>query len=328
MRFIEMRGHGGPEVLALAERPAPQPGPGELLIRVLAAGINRPDIAQRKGIYPPPPDASPHLGLEVAGIVERAGEGADASLVGSRVAALTNGGGYAEYVTAPAGQCLPWPAGYDAVRAACLPETGFTVWQNMFALGGLRAGDAALVHGGAGGIGTTAIQYGTALGARIHVTAGSDAGCEACLSLGAASATNYRTGDFAQAIETATGSAGVQLVLDMVGAPYLAANLACLAPFGRLVFIAFQGGAKAAEVDLSIVQRKCLVVTGSTLRPRSLSEKAAIADALLHTVWPVLDAGKAAPVIAQTFPLAHAARAHAALEQGGHFGKFVLTMEH
>ena len=326
MRFVEMTQPGGPDVLRMGRTDVPAPGAGEVLIRVLAAGVNRPDAAQRKGIYPPPPGASPILGLEVAGVVEQAGEAVAAGLLGARVCALTNGGGYAEYVAVPAGQCLPWPVGASAIEAAALPETSFTVWQNLFVLGGCAQGKTALVHGGSSGIGTTAIQYGTAMGARVYVTAGTEAKCEACRRLGAAAAINYRSADFAAEIAALTEGRGVDTVLDMVGAPYLTRNLACLAEDGRLVFIAFQGGAKAEAIDLAVIQRKRLTMTGSALRPRSAAVKAGIASALLENIWPVLNVGRAMPVIEAVFPLEQAAAAHAALEAGEHIGKFVLRV--
>lgn len=317
---------GSPSVLYRARGPLPRPGPGELLIRVLAAGLNRPDIFQRRGFYPPPPGASPILGLEVAGVIAAAGEGVPPQAIGRQVCALTNGGGYAEYVTVPFGQCLRWPDGFDAITAAALPETSFTVWHNLFELGALTNGQTALVHGGSSGIGTTAIQYATALGARVFATAGSEEKCAACLKLGAAAAINYRTQDFAAEVTRLTGGRGVDVVLDMVGASYLERNLASLTEGGRLVFIAFLGGATAERVNLGPIQHKRLTVTGSTLRPRSAEVKAGIANGLRRVVWPLLDLGLARPVIHAVFPLAEAAAAHRALEQGDHVGKIILRV--
>jgi NADPH2:quinone reductase len=327
MRQVGMAGAGGPEVLHVEEGPVPQPRAGEVLVRVLAAGVNRPDVAQRKGAYPPPPGASPLLGLEVAGEVARVGDGVAAWRVGDRVCALANGGGYAEWCAVPAGQCLPWPAGYDAVRAAALPETFFTVWANLFELGGLRAGETALVHGGTSGIGTTAIQLAHERGARVYATAGSPEKVAACLRLGADGAVNYREADFAESVRQWTDGRGVDVVLDMVGAPYFARNLRCLAMDGRLVLIAFQGGSKLdAGADLLPIMVRRLRVTGSTMRPRTAAQKAEIADALRREVWPALDAGRCGPVIQAVFPLERAADAHRTMEEGAHVGKIVLRV--
>jgi putative PIG3 family NAD(P)H quinone oxidoreductase len=322
MDFVHYDQPGSPSVLYLARKQLPQPAPGELLIRVHAAGVNRPDIFQRKGFYPPPAGASPILGLVAAG------EGVPPGCIGRQVTALTNGGGYAQYVTAPHGQCLRWPTGLDAVQAAALPETAFTVWYNLFETGGLAAGKSALVHGGSSGIGTAAIQFGAALGARVFVTAGSAAKCEACLKLGAAAAINYRTQDFAAEIARLTNHRGVDVILDMVGASYLDRNLASLAEGGALVFIAFLGGNKADGIQLGQIQQKRLKITGSTLRARNSEAKAAIASAVRRVFWPLVDAGLARPVIHATFPLAEAAAAHRMLEQGDHIGKIVLTVPH
>ncbi|MCX7931883.1 MAG: NAD(P)H-quinone oxidoreductase [Rhodovarius sp.] len=326
MLFIDHGKGGGPEVLVPTRGPLPIPRPDEVLIRVMAAGVNRPDVIQREGRYPPPPGASPILGLECAGEVVEAGPDAAPWKKGDLVCALTNGGAYAEYVAVPATQCLRWPRGYDAVRAAALPETFFTVWANLFGLGRLKEGDWALVHGGSSGIGTTAIMLGHAFGAQIIATAGSAEKCAACRRLGAAEAINYREQDFAEEVKRITGGRGVDVVLDMVGAPYLARNLRVLAPGGRLVFIAFLGGEKAQEVDLRPIMLKRLTVTGSTMRPRSTAEKAAIAAQLLEKVWPLLDAGRCAPVIHAVLPLERAAEAHRLMESSAHIGKIVLRV--
>ncbi len=319
-------GTPGPEVLRTEQAEVPRPQGDEVLIRVLAAGVNRPDVAQRQGVYPPPPGASPVLGLEVAGEVVAIGPDAGGLRIGERVCALTNGGGYAEYAVAPAPQCLPWPRGYDAIRAAALPETYFTVWANVFMLGRLAAGERLLVHGGTSGIGVTAIQLARAFGAIPFATAGSPEKVAACLRLGAEAAIDYRTQDFVAEIKRLTGKRGVDVVLDMVGGPYFARNLACLGMDGRLVQIAFLQGAKAESVDLTPIMVRRLCVTGSTMRPRTTHQKGAIADALRAQVWPKLDAGECAPVIHATFPLAEAAAAHALMESSAHIGKIVLVV--
>ncbi len=326
MRAIEMTGPGGPETLHVAEVQLPAPGRGDVLIRVEAAGVNRPDIMQRRGLYPPPADASPRLGLEVAGEVVAAGPDVAGWPLGARVCALANGGGYAEFCVVPATQCLPWPAGFDAVRAAALPETFFTVWANLFGLGRLRAGESVLVHGGAGGIGTAAIQMARAFGATVFATAGSAEKCRICETLGATAAIDYRTEDFVARIATLTGGRGVDVVLDMIAGPYLSRNLRALARDGRLVVIAVQGGSKDPAFDILPVMLNRLTLTGSTLRPRSRAEKAAIAEALLQNVWPQLEMGEINPVIDTVFPLAEAAQAHRRMEQGGHTGKIVLRV--
>jgi NADPH2:quinone reductase len=326
MQHIAMRGPGGPDVLSWQPAPTPAPGPGEVLIRVQAAGVNRPDIAQREGRYPPPRDASPNLGLEVAGTVAAVGEGAMAWRAGDAVCALVNGGGYAQYCVAPEGQCLPWPRGYTAVRAAALPETFFTVWANVFGLGRLCAGETLLVHGGSSGIGTTAIALAQAFGARVIATAGTAAKCAACEQLGAA-AINYRTQDFVTETHRLTDGSGVDVVLDMVAGTYISRNIHCLAANGRLVVIATQGGPGDPEFNILPVMVKRLIVTGSTLRPRSRAEKAALAAELRARVWPLLDAGKCAPIIDAVFPMSEAAAAHRHLEAGGHVGKVVMTVE-
>ncbi len=323
MTYIAAEGAGGPEVLRPADGKVPVPRDGEVLIRVMAAGVNRPDIAQRQGSYPPPPGASPILGLEMAGeVVVAAGRWA----VGDRVCALTNGGGYAEYCTVPATQCLKWPTGYDAIRAAAVPETAFTVWANVFQLGRLAKGERLLVHGGSGGIGVTAIQMAAEFGATVYTTAGSDEKCAACMKLGAAEAINYRTADFQAEIKRLTDGHGVDLILDMVGAAYLAKNLRCLAMDGRLVFIAFLGGSKAENVDLTTIMTRRLTLTGSTMRPRTAAQKGAIAAELEAKLWPVLDAGRCAPVIEKVFPLAEAAAAHRLMESSAHIGKIMLRV--
>ena len=326
MTHIQADGAGGPEVLKLATGPVPEPKPDEVLIRVRAAGVNRPDVAQRQGSYPPPPGASPLLGLEVAGDVVTVGPDAGAWKVGDQVCALTNGGGYAEYCTAPGVQCLPWPTGYDAVRAAAVPETAFTVWANLFQAGKLVAGETALIHGGTSGIGVTAIQFAKAFGASVYVTAGSDENCIACLRLGADAAFNYRTQDFVEEVKRLTGGRGVNAILDMVGGPYAMRNIRSLGMDGRLVLIAFLGGSKVEQFDLLQVMVKRLVITGSTMRPRTTAQKGAIAAELRVKVWPLLDAGKCAPVIHATFALEDAAEAHRLMESSAHIGKIVLTV--
>jgi NADPH:quinone reductase len=326
MRFVAAEGAGGPEVMRLATGPVPVPKPDEVLIRVLAAGVNRPDVAQRQGLYPPPPNASPILGLEVAGEVVAAGPDVRALRVGDHVCALTNGGGYAEYCVAPEPQCLPWPAGYDAVRAAALPENFFTVWANVFGHGRLAPGESLLVHGGSSGIGVTAIQLAVAFGATVYATAGSDEKVAACQKLGAAAAINYRTEDFLDAIKRLTDGRGVDVVLDMVGAPYFARNLRCLAMDGRLVQIAFLQGSKIEHFDLTPVMTRRLTITGSTMRPRTTAQKGAIANLLRERVWPLLAEGRCAPVISATFPLAEAGAAHTLMESSAHVGKIMLRV--
>ena len=321
MTAIEITAPGGPEVLAPAERPAPRPGPGEVLVRVAAAGVNRPDVMQRQGHYPPPPGASDVPGLEIAGEVVESGPGAAG--VAGRVCALVQGGGYAEYCLAAAPLCLPVPAGMSDAEAAGLPETYFTVWTNVFERGRLAPAETLLVHGGSSGIGTTAIQLARAFGATVYATAGSDEKCRACEGLGAAECVNYREDDFVARIEAATEGRGVDVVLDMVGGDYFPRCLDCLAVEGRLVQIATQRGIKS-EINLLKVMMKRLTVTGSTLRPRSVAEKTPIANALRERVWPLLEAGKARPVVHATFPLREAAAAHALMDSGAHVGKIVL----
>lgn len=326
MTYITHGAGGGPEVLVPATGPLPQPKPDEVLIRVLAAGVNRPDVSQRKGEYPPPPGASPVIGLEVAGEVVAAGPEAGAWKPGDKVCALVNGGGYAEYCVAPAAQCLPWPKGYDAIRAAALCETFFTVWANLFGHGRLAAGETVLIHGGTSGIGVTAIQLAKAFGARVFATAGSDEKCKACLDLGADAAINYRTQDFVEEVKRLTDGKLANVVLDMVGAEYFGRNLRCLAMDGRLVLIAFLSGHMAAQVDLRPIMVRRLTVTGSTMRPRTTAQKGAIAAELREKVWPLLDAGRVAPPIYKVFPLQEAAAAHALMESSQHIGKIVLKV--
>ena len=327
MRFVAASGPGGPEVLAVATGPLPAFGENDVLIRVAAAGVNRPDALQRAGRYPPPAGASPVLGLEVAGEVAALGAAVRNWNVGDRVVALANGGGYAEYCAAPAGQVLPWPRGFAAAEAAGLPETYFTVWANVFDIGGLQSGQSLLVHGGGSGIGTTAVQLGAAFGAEVFVTVGSEEKAEACLRLGAKAAILYRQQDFVAEIARLTEGQGVDLLLDMVGGPYFARNLRCLARGGTLLLIGLLGGASAHEVELAPIMARRLTVTGSTLRPRSAAEKAAIAAALRQHVWPLLEAGRLKPVIAEVLPLAQAAQEHAALEERPPIGKIVLQIE-
>jgi putative PIG3 family NAD(P)H quinone oxidoreductase len=324
MTAIEIHEPGGPEVLLPVARKVPAPGPGEVLIKVAAAGVNRPDVFQRKGLYPPPPGAPDIPGLEVAGEVAAVGPRAEPWRVGNRVTALVAGGGYAEYCLAPAAQCLPVPAGYDMVRAAAIPETWFTVWSNLVDRGGMKAGESLLVHGGTSGIGTSAIQLARARDVRVFATAGSDEKCRFCERLGAERGINYRSEDFVAAIRAATGEQGVDLILDMVGGDYVQRNLSLLGDEGRLVFIAFLRGA-TAQVSFEAVMRRRLTITGSTLRPRPVAFKAAIAAALRREVWPLFEAGSCAPVIDATFPLAEAARAHERIE-ADHVGKIVLTV--
>ena len=328
MTAIEISAPGGPEMLRPATLPVPRPAAGEALIKVAAAGVNRPDVLQRMGAYPPPPGASPLPGLEVAGTIAALGTGAEAAgfAVGDAVCALTPGGGYAQYCVTPAVHCLPIPGPLGPVEAAALPETYFTVWTNTFDRGRLAEGESLLVHGGSSGIGTTAIQLARAFGARVFTTAGSAEKCAACEKLGAARAINYREEDFVAAVKEATSGEGVNVVLDMVGGDYFPRNLEVLATDGRHVSIAVLGGAKASFAIPTVMQKR-LVVTGSTLRPRSIADKAAIATALRRKVWPLLEAGTVRPVMHATFPLPQAAAAHALMEGGSHIGKIVLTVD-
>lgn len=327
MQAVEIASFGAPEVLRLGERPVPQPGAGEVLIRVAASGINRPDVLQRKGHYAPPPGASDLPGLEVAGVVESgdAAAMAEAGLkVGDRVCALLAGGGYAQWCVAPVAQCLPVPQGFSDVEAASLPETFFTVWSNVFDRGRLQAGESLLVQGGTSGIGVTAVQLARAMGATVLATAGSDAKCAACLQLGAHHAINYQTQDFVAESQRITQGRGVDVVLDMVAGDYVAREVESLAEDGRLVIIAVQGGVKS-DFNAGLVLRRRLTITGSTLRPRPVAFKGAIARALREQVWPLLEAGKVRPVIHSTFAAADAAQAHALMESNQHIGKIVLT---
>ena len=327
MRAIEISSFGAPEVLRPTERPLPVAGAGEVLIRVRASGVNRPDVLQRSGAYPPPPGASDLPGLEVAGVIESgdAAAMAEAGLaLGDRVCALVAGGGYAEYCVAPVGQCLPVPDGFDDVQAASLPETFFTVWSNVFDRGRLQPGETLLIQGGTSGIGVTAIQLAKAVGATVMATAGSDAKCAACLALGADHAINYRTQDFSAVAKELTGGQGVDVILDMVAGDYVAREVECLAEDGRLVIIAVQGGVKA-ELSAGLVLRRRLVITGSTLRPRPVAFKSAIARSLHDKVWPLLQQGGVKPVIHSTFDASRAAEAHALMETNQHIGKIVLT---
>jgi putative PIG3 family NAD(P)H quinone oxidoreductase len=321
MTAIEITTPGGPEVLKPGRLPVPQPGEGEVLIQVAAAGVNRPDCAQRAGHYPAPPGASDIPGLEVAGKVVAVGPNATGWKIGDELCALVSGGGYAEYCTVPAPQALRLPKGYGMLEAGALPENYFTVWTNVFERGRLQAGETILIHGGSSGIGTTAIQLARAFGARVIATAGSDDKCDACRALGAERAINYRTQDFVQVIKDGPG--GVDVVLDMVGGEYIPRNLQCLNVEGRLVQIAFLQG-PVAKVNFTALMVKRLTFTGSTLRPRTVAQKGAIADALREKVWPLLDRGAVKPIIHATFPLAEAAAAHALMESSAHVGKIML----
>jgi putative PIG3 family NAD(P)H quinone oxidoreductase len=325
MQAVEITQAGPPEVLRLCTRPVPVPGDGEVLIRVAAAGVNRPDCLQRAGGYPPPPGVSDLPGLEIAGTVVAAAPGVSVPAVGDRVCALVAGGGYAEYCIAPSGQCLPVPAALSLIEAAAIPETFFTVWTNVFERGHLQRGETLLVHGGASGIGTTAIQLGVAFGARVYATAGSDEKCALCVKLGANRAVNYRTEKFLDVLLEATNKRGVDVILDMVGGPYLADNLRLLREDGRLIYIGALGGAKA-EINLGQVFVKRLTLTGSTLRNRAIGEKGRIARALQAAVWPLLEERAVVPVIQQVLPLASAVEAHRILEANDAMGKVVLRM--
>jgi NADPH2:quinone reductase len=325
MYYIDIAESGGPEVLVLAEGPRPEPGPGEVLIKVAAAGINRPDIMQRQGVYPPPPDASPILGLEVAGQIAALGQNAATWKIGDTVCALTNGGGYAEYVAVPQGQCLPVPAGIDLEEAAALPETFFTVWSNVFDRAGLKKGERFLVHGGSSGIGTTAIQMAKSMGAWVAATAGTPEKCRACEELGADLSVLYTQKDFVREIRAATDGYGVDVILDMVGGDYTARNLNLAARDGRVVSIAFLKGTKV-NIDLAQVLFKRLVLTGSALRPMSAQEKAAIAGNLKTKIWPLIESGKIRPKIFAVFPMSDASEAHRLMESGDHIGKIALRI--
>lgn len=325
MRVVEITEPGGPDVLVASTRPLPVPGPGEVLIRVKAAGINRPDVFQRQGTYPPPPGASDLPGLEVAGTIAALGADVTGWQIGDPVCALLPGGGYAEYAAAPAPQCLPLPEGLDMVQAAGLPETIFTVWTNVFERGALLPGESLLVHGGTSGIGSIAIQLAKALGSTVYATAGGPEKAKACEALGADRGIDYRNEDFVAVIKDVTDKRGVNVVLDMVGGDYLPRNIDCLAPDGRHVTIAFLRGPKA-EINLAPVMLKRLTLTGSTLRARTVEQKGALAKAVQQHVWPLIAAGKVRPVIHATFPLEQAASAHRLMESSGHIGKIVLTL--
>jgi NADPH2:quinone reductase len=325
MTAIGFEAPGGPEVLKAQTRPVPQPGPGEILVAVAAAGINRPDVLQRKGGYAPPPGASDIPGLEIAGKVVALGQGATRFAIGDTVCGLIAGGGYAQYAVVHESNALPIPAGLSLIEAGGVPETFFTVWVNVFQRGGLTSGESFMVHGGTSGIGTTAIQLAKAFGATVIATAGSAEKCQACRDLGADHAINYREADFVAAARQATGGRGVDLILDMVGGDYINRNYEAAAESGRIAQIAFLNGPKA-EVDFRKLMMKRLSHTGSTLRPRSIAEKAAIAADLEARVWPLLAAGRCKPVIHATFPYTEAAAAHALMESNAHIGKIVLTM--
>ncbi len=324
MLVIEIRGPGEPDVLVPAERPRPVPAPGEVLIRVAAAGVNRPDVFQRRGRYPPPPGASDIPGLEVSGVIEALGPDARDWRVGDAVCALVTGGGYAEYCVAPAPQCLAVPRGMDVVTAAAIPETFFTVWTNVFQRGRLQTTESILVHGGSSGIGTTAIQLAKARGSRVFATAGSAEKCAACERLGAERAINYRDADFVSVVRDLTAGRGVDVVLDMVGGEYFARNIDVLAAEGRLVEIATLRGVKA-ELNIQTIMQRRLTITGSTLRARPVADKAAIAAELRRHVWPLLESGAVTPIVHATFPLRQAAEAHRVMESSAHIGKLLLT---
>ncbi|MBU2646027.1 NAD(P)H-quinone oxidoreductase [bacterium] len=325
MFYVNVVEPGAPEALKLQEKDSPTPLEGEVLIKVAAAGINRPDVLQRKGLYPPPSGASPILGLEVAGEIVAEGAGVDPGLHGQKVCALTNGGGYAEYVTVPWEQCLPVPSGLSLIEAAALPETCFTVWSNVFDRAGLKAGESFLVHGGSSGIGTTAIQLARVMGARVFTTAGSAEKCQACEALGAEIAVNYREQDFVDVLLAATEQKGIDVILDMVGGGYITRNIRLAARDGRIVNIAFLEGPKT-EVDFRPVLMKRLILTASTLRPQPTAVKGAIARSLQTHLWPQIANGKFKPLIYKTFPLGEAAEAHRLMESNTHIGKIVLVV--
>jgi putative PIG3 family NAD(P)H quinone oxidoreductase len=326
MRVVEIVQPGGPEVLRIADRPTPDPGPGDVLVRVGGAGVNRPDLFQRQGKYPPPPGASDIPGLEIAGTVERLGSDTTRWCVGDRICALVAGGGYAEYGVVPAPQCLPIPSGLDEVTAAAIPETYFTVWTNVFQRGRLTAGERLLVHGGTSGIGTTAIQLARQFDATVYATAGSDDKAAACERLGAERGINYRTTDFVAAIKDLTAGRGVDVILDIVGGDYLPRNLECLAMDGRLVQIGLMGGVAKSQINLALVMQRRVTLTGSLLRVRSVDEKGAIARDLEAKVWPLLSSGRVKPVVDRVLPLDQAAMAHRLLESGEIIGKIVLAV--
>ncbi len=325
MDAIEIAAPGGPETLVPTTRPVPVPAPGEVLVKVAAAGVNFPDVMQRRGHYPPPPGASDIPGLEIAGTVVALGDGVTEFSVGDEVCALVAGGGYAAYCAAPVPQCLPVPAGFDMVTAAAIPETFFTVWTNLFDRGRLMAGEWVLIHGGSGGIGSAAIMVANAMGARVLTTARTEEKCAVCRDIGAERAINYSNEDFVEVVKEATDGHGVDLIIDIVGGDYTVRNLAALAMEGRLVQVAVQGGAKP-EVPLFVIMQKRITLTGSTLRARSVADKGAIAEALRENVWPRFEAGEIKPLVHTTFPLAEAAAAHALMESSAHIGKIVLTV--
>lgn len=326
MIAIDPEGPGGPEVLTAVERPVPEPGPGEVLVAVQAAGVNRPDVMQRMGFYPPPPGSPSIPGLEIAGTVAAVGEGIPSTMVGSRVCALVAGGGYAQYCLAPAGQCLPVPDVLTAIEAAAIPETFFTVWSNLFERAYAREGETVLVHGGTSGIGTAAIMLGKLFGLIVVVTAGSDEKCARARAIGAAHAINYRSQDFVEEVKRITAGRGVDIVLDMIGGDYFPRNIACLAEDGRHVSIAAQRGAKV-EIGLWDVMRRRLTLTGSTLRARSVEFKTLLRDEIARNVWPEIEQGLLKPVIDMVFPLDQAAEAHRRMESGDHVGKIVLEVK-
>lgn len=326
MTCIAIKAPGGPEMLQLETRPLPSPRAHEILVKVMAAGVNRPDVSQRLGRYPPPPGASDLPGLEVAGEVFALGEGVTRFQLGEKVCALANGGGYAEFCAVHETHALPAPQGFSMIEAGAIPETFFTVWVNAFMTGRLSAGETALVHGGSSGIGTTAIMLAKAFGANIIVTAGAEDKLEACVKLGADLAINYRTQDFVEEVKRFTNGRGVDLILDMIGGPYVQRNLECAAMDGRIVQIAFQQGYKIENFDMRPISAKRIVYTGSTLRPRTIEQKGAIAEDLFKRVWPLFAQGKCRPVIDSTFPLHDVAKAHSRMEESHHIGKIVLTM--
>jgi NADPH2:quinone reductase len=325
MKVVEIAAPGGPEQLRVAVRPIPQPGTDEVLIHVAAAGVNRPDVVQRQGLYPPPPGASDLPGMEVAGTIEAVGPGVSGLRVGDQVTALLAGGGYAEYAVAAAPLCLPIPAGLSLVEAAALPETSFTVWTNVFERGGCKSGDSVLIHGGTSGIGTTAIQLATAFGAKVFATAGSPAKARVCEELGAVRGIDYRAEDFVAVIKQATDARGVDIILDMVAGSYVQRNIEAAAVEGRIVVIAVQGGARA-DIKVNTLMIKRVTLTGSTLRPRTVAQKGAIAAAVRQNVWPLLASRRVKPIIYATFPLAEAAEAHRLMESSTHIGKIMLTV--
>jgi NADPH2:quinone reductase len=325
MQVVEIAAPGGPEQLRMAMRPLPRPGAGEVLVRVAAAGVNRPDVMQRQGRYPPPPGASDLPGMEIAGEIVELGPDVSGLALGDQITSLLPGGGYAAYAVAAAPLCMPVPAGVSMVEAAAIPETYMTVWTNLFERGGCKAGDTVLIHGGTSGIGTTAIQLAAAWGARVFATAGSPEKVRACEKLGAERGIDYHTEDFVAVIRAATGGYGIDITLDMVAGSYVQRNLDIAALEGRVVTISMLGGSRA-EINMSTVLPKRLTLTGSTLRARTVAQKAAVADAMRRNVWPLLAAGRARPVIYQTFPLAQASEAHRLMESSSHIGKIVLTI--